>query len=333
MIYTVTLNPAIDYVVRMEALRPGEIHRSTSEDIYFGGKGINVSQVLKELGISSKALGFVAGFTGLAIEEEVRKAGIETDFVRLKEGCSRINVKIKAEQETDINGQGPCIPEEAIEELFEKLDCLEEGDIIVLAGSIPDSLPSDIYEKILDYIKDKKVNAVVDATGELLLRVMKYKPFLVKPNHYELGELFGVTVETEEEAIAYAKKLQEMGARNVLVSMAEEGAVLVAENSEIYTCGVCKGKVRNSVGAGDSMVAGFLAGLCRPGNEWFVSGADWQESDIQIQDLQELNLQVSDLKTYDYERALKLGTAAAGATVFSDGLAKKELIETLFQTL
>lgn len=313
MIYTVTFNPAIDYVVRMDALRPGEINRSTSEDIYFGGKGINVSQVLKELGISSKALGFVAGFTGLAIEEEVRKAGIETDFVHLKEGCSRINVKIKAGQETDINGQGPCIPEEALAEFYKKLDRLQDGDVIILAGSIPATLPSDIYEKILEYIKDKKINAVVDATGELLLRVLKYKPFLVKPNNYELGELFGVIIETKEDAEKYARKLQELGARNVLVSMAEDGAVLVTEDGDTYSCGVCKGEIRNSVGAGDSMVAGFLAGL-------------------QVNDSVKAGIHTV-MQTYDYEYALKLGTAAGGATVFSDGLAKKELIETLFQTL
>lgn len=313
MIYTVTFNPAIDYVMRMDTLLLGEINRSASEAIYYGGKGINVSMVLKELEISSVALGFVAGFTGLAIAEEVRKAGIETDFVLLKDGCSRINVKIKAGQETDINGQGPCITSEAMDEFFEKLERLEEGDTLILAGSIPASLPKDIYEKILDYIRDKRVRVVVDATGELLYRVLKYKPFLVKPNHYELGELFGVTIETGEDAEKYARKLQELGARNVLVSMSDKGAILVSEEGDTYFCGVCKGEIRNSVGAGDSMVAGFLAGLC--GNDFAEneSGAVFQAC--------------------NYEYALKLGTAAAGATVFSDGLAEKALIETLFQTL
>ena len=298
MIYTVTLNPAIDYVVHMDRLALGEINRSTSENIYFGGKGINVSLVLKELGIPSVALGFIAGFTGFAIEEEVKKVGIETDFVRLKEGYSRINVKIRATGETDINGQGPIVSNEALEEFYKKLEQLKDGDVLVLAGSIPASLPSDMYEKILEYIKDKKVRAVVDATGELLLRVLKYKPFLIKPNHHELGELFKVMVETWEDAIKYAKKLQEMGAQNVLVSMAELGAVLVCENGEVYACNAGEGEVCNTVGAGDSMVAGFLAGLSEQ----------------------------------DYEHALKLGTAAGGATAFADGLAKKEEIEQLFQT-
>lgn len=321
MIYTVTLNPAIDYVVHMDRLALDEINRSTSENIYFGGKGINVSLVLKELGLSSVALGFVAGFTGLAIEEEVKKAGIETDFVRLKEGYSRINVKIRAAGETDINGQGPLVSGEALEEFFKKLEQLKDGDVLVMAGSIPASLPADMYEKILEYIRDKKVSAVVDATGELLLRVLKYKPFFIKPNHHELGELFKVTVETREDAIKYAKKLQGLGARNVLVSMAELGAVLVCENDEVYACDACEGEVCNTVGAGDSMVAGFLAGLY---------GADICCEDNMKMD--ESTMQVSGLHTYRYEHALKLGTAAGGATAFADGLAKKEEIEQLFRT-
>ncbi len=321
MIYTVTLNPAIDYVVHMDRLALDEINRSTSENIYFGGKGINVSLVLKELGIPSVALGFVAGFTGLAIEEEVKKAGIETDFVRLKEGYSRINVKIRAAGETDINGQGPLVSNEALEEFYKKLEQLKDGDVLVMAGSIPAFLPADMYEKILEYIRDKKVRAVVDATGELLLRVLKFRPFLIKPNHHELGELFKVTVETREDAIKYAKKLQEMGARNVLVSMAELGAVLVCENDEVYAGDACEGEVCNTVGAGDSMVAGFLAGLY---------GADICCEDNMKMD--ESTMQVSGLHTYRYEHALKLGTAAGGATAFADGLAKKEEIEQLFRT-
>lgn len=299
MIYTVTFNPAIDYVVRTGEMTIGATNRSNSEEIYFGGKGINVSMVLKELDMPSIALGFVAGFTGVAIEKGVQEAGIETDFVHLENGFSRINVKIKSSQETELNGQGPHITERAIRELFAKLDCLKDGDTIVLAGSIPNTLPADIYEQILQYLSGKNIKAVVDATGELLLRVMKFKPFLVKPNNHELGELFHVTLQTNEEIAQYARKLQEMGARNVLVSMAGDGALLIDENGKEHFCDVCKGTVRNSVGAGDSMVAGFLAGS----------------------------------KDGDYEFALKLGTATGGATAFADGLAKREDIDRLLAQL
>lgn len=298
MVYTVTFNPAIDYVVRMDSMKIGVVNRTSSENMYFGGKGINVSLVLAELGIKSKALGFVAGFTGRAIAEGVREMGVETDFVQLSEGCSRINVKIKAEDETEINGQGPQIPESAINALYEKLDGLRDGDTLVLAGSIPNTLPSDIYEKILERLSAKKIKTVVDATKDLLLNVLKYKPFLIKPNNHELGEMFGVELKSDEEIIAYAKRLREMGAENVLISMAGDGAILVDEHDEVHKCGVCKGKVKNSVGAGDSMVAGFIAG--------------------------------SEKGDYDY--ALKLGTATGGATAFSDGLAKKdEILELLKQ--
>ncbi len=299
MIYTVTFNPAIDYVVRTGEMEIGATNRSNSEEIYFGGKGINVSMVLKELDMPSIALGFVAGFTGVAIEKGVQEAGIETDFVHLEKGFSRINVKIKSSQETELNGQGPHITEDAIKELFAKLDSLQDGDTIVLAGSIPNTLPADIYEQILQYLSGKNIKAVVDATGELLLRVMKFKPFLVKPNNHELGELFNVTLQTNEEIAQYARKLQEMGARNVLVSMAGDGALLIDENGKEHFCDVCKGTVRNSVGAGDSMVAGFLAGS----------------------------------KDGDYEFALKLGTATGGATAFADGLAKREDIDRLLAQL
>lgn len=299
MIYTVTFNPAIDYVVRTGEMTIGATNRSNSEEIYFGGKGINVSMVLKELDMPSIALGFVAGFTGVAIEKGVQEAGIETDFVHLENGFSRINVKIKSSQETELNGQGPHITEDAIKELFAKLDCLKDGDTIVLAGSIPNTLPADIYEQILQYLSGKNIKAVVDATGELLLRVMKFKPFLVKPNNHELGELFHVTLQTNEEIAQYARKLQEMGARNVLVSMAGDGALLIDENGKEHFCDVCKGTVRNSVGAGDSMVAGFLAGS----------------------------------KDGDYEYALKLGTATGGATAFADGLAKRDDIDRLLAQL
>lgn len=299
MVYTVTFNPAIDYVMHADEMQVGSVNRSRREEIYFGGKGINVSIVLSELGITSKALGFVAGFTGKAIEEGVQQMGVETDFVNLDSGFSRINVKIKSNNETDLNGQGPKISDTAISALYEKLDKLEEGDTLVLAGSIPDTLPSDIYEKILARLSGKKIKTVVDATKELLLNVLKYKPFLVKPNNHELGEMFGETLTSEEEIVKYAGKLKEMGAANVLVSMAGDGAVLVDETGAVHRCGVCSGKVKNSVGAGDSMVAGFLAGS--------VEG--------------------------DYEYALKLGTAAGGATAFSDGLAKKEDIFRLLEQL
>lgn len=299
MVYTVTFNPAIDYVVRLDGVVAGGVNRTRSEQIYCGGKGINVSLVLAELGIKSKALGFVAGFTGKAIEDGVRARGVESDFVRLEDGCSRINVKIKADEETEINGQGPRIPEKAIGQLYEKLGELEDGDVLVLAGSIPDSLPGDIYEKILEYVSDKKIKTVVDATRELLLNVLKYKPFLIKPNDHELGEMFGTELKTVEEIVEHAKKLKEMGAVNVLVSMAGEGAVLVDEHGSVHKCGVCRGEVRNSVGAGDSMVAGFIAGSAQG----------------------------------DYEYALKLGTAAGGATAFSDELGKKDEIYELLKQL
>ena len=299
MVYTVTFNPAIDYVVHMDEMTVGSVNRAKSEKIYFGGKGINVSIVLKELGIPSKALGFVAGFTGVAIEQGIAEKGIETDFAHLDNGFSRINVKIKSGSETDVNGQGPAIDNRALGELFQKLDNLSDGDTIVLAGSIPDSMPSDSYEKILEHLSGKKIRTVVDATKNLLMNVLKYKPFLIKPNNHELGEMFGVELKTNEEIEEYARRLKDMGARNVLVSMAGDGALLLDENGATHTCGVCKGTVKNSVGAGDSMVAGFIAGS----------------------------------EKGDYEYALKLGTAAGGATAFSDGLAQREEIFRLLGQL
>lgn len=299
MIYTVTFNPAIDYVVKTQAIVPGSVNRADSEQIYFGGKGINVSAVLAELGVRSKALGFTAGFTGEAIEQGVEAMGIDADFVRLKSGNSRINVKIRAAEETELNGQGPDIDDEALSELFSKLDKLKDGDTLILAGSIPNSLPDDVYERILGMLSDRDIRTVVDAAGELLLRVLKYKPFLIKPNDYELGELFGVNIFTYDGVVEYAVKLQSMGARNVLVSMAGSGAILLCENGRLIKCGACSGTVRNSVGAGDSMLAGFVAG-----------SAD-----------------------NDLDYALKLGTACGGATAFSDGLARKELIDELFKLL
>lgn len=299
MVYTVTFNPAIDYVVHTDEMTVGSVNRAKSEKIYFGGKGINVSIVLKELGIPSKALGFVAGFTGAAIEQGIAEKGIETDFVHLDNGFSRINVKIKSGSETELNGQGPAIDDQALGALFRKLDNLTDGDTIVLAGSIPDSMPSDSYEKILEHLSGKKIRTVVDATKNLLMNVLKYKPFLIKPNNHELGEMFGVTLKTNKEIEEYARRLKDMGARNVLVSMAGDGALLLDENGETHICGVCKGTVKNSVGAGDSMVAGFIAGS----------------------------------EKGDYEYALKLGTAAGGATAFSDGLAQREEIFRLLEQL
>lgn len=299
MVYTVTFNPAVDYVVQTDEISVGGVNRSKSEKIYFGGKGINVSMVLSELGVKSKALGFVAGFTGDAIEKGVAEKGVETDFVHLENGFSRINVKIKSGSETELNGQGPAIDDKALKLLFEKLDKLDHGDTLVLAGSIPSSMPADIYEKILERLQNKNIKAVVDATKDLLMNVLKYKPFLIKPNNHELGEMFGVTLKTNEEIAEYAQKLKDMGARNVLVSMAGDGALLLDENGKTHICGVCKGTVKNSVGAGDSMVAGFVAGS----------------------------------EKGDYEYALKLGTAAGGATAFSDGLAEKALIDELLKQL
>lgn len=299
MVYTVTFNPAIDYVVHTGEMKLGATNRSEKEEMYFGGKGINVSIVLRELGIDSKALGFTAGFTGEAIEKGLSEMGINADFVRLKNGNSRINVKIKSTEETELNGQGPDIDEAAINALFAKLDKLSDGDTLILAGSIPSSLPSDIYEKILGRLSGRNIKTVVDATKDLLLNVLKYKPFLVKPNNHELGEMFGTELKTDEEIEKYARKLQEMGAVNVLISMAGDGAMLIDEYGKMHRCGVCRGTVRNSVGAGDSMVAGLTAGSLKG----------------------------------DYEYALKLGTAAGGATAFSDGLAEKAKIDELLKTL
>lgn len=299
MIYTVTFNPAIDYIVHTGTMQVGQVNRSQGEKLYFGGKGINVSFVLHELGLPSKALGFVAGFTGAAIEAGIQEQGIATDFVHLDSGFSRINVKIKSGEETELNGQGPNISEAAVAELFEKLNQLQDGDILILAGSIPNTMSADSYEKILAHLSDKNIKVVVDATKDLLLKVLPYHPFLIKPNNHELGELFGVTLHSIEEIATYAKKLQEMGAQNVLISMAGDGALLIDETGKQHVCGVCKGTVKNSVGAGDSMVAGFVAGSMHG----------------------------------DYEAALKLGTAAGGATAFSEGLAQRAEIERLLQQL
>ncbi len=294
MIYTVTFNPALDYVVFLKDLVPGDINRSIRESIYYGGKGINVSGILKMLGQETTALGFVAGFTGRALEEGVESLGIKADFIRLPEGNTRINVKVKHGDETEINGQGPVITSEALEELFARLDTLNKEDILILAGSIPNTLPEDVYERILARLEPKGIRVVVDATKDLLLNVLKYHPFLIKPNNHELGEMFGLVLKTDEEIEHYAKELQKKGARNVLISMAGDGAMLVSEDGETSRIGTPKGKVINSVGAGDSMVAGFVAGYLESGS---------------------------------YARALVTGTAAGSATAFSEGLASREKYE------
>ena len=298
MIYTVTFNPALDYVVWVDHFTTGSVNRTAEEKIFYGGKGINVSAVLASLGYPSTALGFVAGFTGDEIERGVKTLGFSSDFIRVKKGMSRINVKLKSEEESEINGRGPEITTEDVNELFRKLEHLKAEDILVLSGSIPANIDSRIYEMILEKLEGRGILTVVDAEKDLLLNVLKYHPFLIKPNNHELGEMFGVVLENDAAIVEYARRLQDMGARNVLVSMAGDGAMLVAENKEIYHLGVAKGIVRNSVGAGDSMVAGFLAGY---------------------------------LENKDYAHALRLGTAAGGATAFSDGLGTRDEIMRLYQ--
>lgn len=300
MVYTVTFNPAIDYVVYLDNMEMGGVNRTRREEIMFGGKGINVSAVLGNLGVENIALGFIAGFTGDAIEQALANYGIKTDFIRLKDGNSRINVKIKSRKETEINGSGPDISKEELNELMKKLDNLKKGDYLILAGSIPKSMPDDIYENIMERLQDRGVMFVVDATGDLMLNVLKYKPFLIKPNNIELSEMFGVQLKTEDEIAEYAKRLCSMGAENVIVSMADNGSIFVNSKGSFIKMGVAKGEVINSVGAGDSMVSGFIAGY---------------------------------IKTDDYHYALRLGTASGGATAFSEGLATKNKILELINKI
>ena len=300
MIYTITFNPALDYIVKMDEFNLGHVNRSNNEFIYAGGKGINVSIVLNNLEVKSKALGFIAGFTGDEIERRVKEFGCDTDFIKLKDGMSRINVKIKADVESEINGGGPDISAEALEALYEKLDTLISGDILVLAGSVPKTMPTDIYEKIMERLQNKNIKFIVDTTGESLLKVLKYNPFLIKPNHHELGELFGVKLNSKEEVIEYAKKLKDMGAQNVIISMAGDGAVLIDSNGDVITSNVPKGVVKNSVGAGDSMVAGFIAGY---------------------------------LNSEKVEDGFKLGVATGSASAFSEGLATKENVYQLLKEI
>ena len=298
MVYTVTFNPSLDYIVSVEGFQMGKTNRTAKEQMLPGGKGINVSTVLKNLGIPNIALGFSSGFTGEEIKRRVEEMGLASDFINLQNGYSRINVKMKDFDGTEINGQGPDISPAETEKLLEKLDGLKEGDVLVLAGSIPRTMPDSIYSDILRRLDGKGILTVVDATGELLLHVLEYSPFLIKPNNHELGEIFQVKLETREDVVPYARKLQEKGARNVLVSMAGQGAVLLDEMGQVHMLPAPKGKLVNAVGAGDSMVAGFLAG--------------W-------------------LTKKDYEYAFRMGISAGSASAFSENLATKKEIEEVYR--
>lgn len=296
MINTITLNPSLDYVVKIDNFKVDALNRSCNEQIYPGGKGINVSIVLKNLGVDNTALGYIAGFTGDEILRKVKELNVDCDFIKLENGMSRINIKLKSDGETEINGSGPEISEKDLELLYEKVHKLSKGDFLILSGSIPKSVPDDIYERIMKSLLDKEVEFIVDATGDLLLKVLKYKPFLVKPNHHELAEIFEVELKSDEDIIKYGRKLQEMGAKNVLISMAGDGAILLPEDGETIKREVPKGILKNSVGAGDSMVAGFLCGY---------------------------------LKNRNIDEAFKMGIATGSATAFSEELAVKEEVEKL----
>ena len=311
MIYTVTFNPSLDYIVGVDEFKTGKVNRTAEELILPGGKGINVSIVLQNLGMVSIPLGFAGGFTGEEIRRLMKERKIEEQFVRVKKGISRINVKLRSLQvgengektvseESEINGMGPEISGEELEIFYQQLDALQKGDILVLAGSIPTVLPSTIYRDIMKRLQKREVMIVVDATKNLLVNVLEYHPFLIKPNNYELGEIFGVTLSTKEDVILYAKKLQEMGAANVLVSMAGDGAILVAEDGSTYKSEAPEGKVKNSVGAGDSMVAGFLYGY---------------------------------LKSGIYEDAFYYGVCTGSASAFSENLATREEVDTLLRNI
>lgn len=300
MVYTVTFNPALDYVMNVEKLSTDDINRTESEELYYGGKGINVSAILSRLNIPTVALGFTAGFTGKKLKEMLDEDGIKNDFVVLNSGFTRINVKVKFGKELDINANGPEITADKIKELFLKLKKLNDGDYLVLAGSVPASLPDDLYSKILEELSGKNINIVVDTTGNQLLNVLKYKPFLIKPNHHELGEIFGQEMDTTEKITEYAKKLQEMGAVNVLVSRGGDGAVLVDGNGTVHPAAAVEGTLVNSVGCGDSMVAGFIAGY---------------------------------ITNKSYSEALKLSVASSAATAFSKELAKADEIYKIYKNL
>ncbi len=300
MIYTVTFNPSLDYIISVEDFKLGVTNRTSSELLLPGGKGLNVSMVLGNLGIESMALGFAAGFTGAEIVRRIEQMGVKSDFILLDNGISRINVKLKSIEGMEINGSGPEISEEHVQKLMEKLDVLGTGDVLVLAGSIPNSMPDDVYRRIMERLDGRGVMIVVDATKDLLVNVLAYHPFLVKPNNHELGEIFKVTLRTREEVIPYARKMQQMGAANVLVSMAGEGAVLAAEDGSIYEAPAPAGKLVNGVGAGDSMVAGFLAG--------------WMEQK-------------------DYGHAFIMGISSGSASAFSEQLATGEEVENVYRQM
>lgn len=303
MIYTVTFNPAVDYVLRLDSLKGGSVNRTVSEKICWGGKGINVSYILKMLGVESTAWGFAAGFTGKALSEAVRDMGISSDFITLDEGFTRICVKLfetDTARETEINPGGPEISGEAVDKLLKKTDSLKSGDYLVLAGSVPKSVPEDIYETICRRLENSGVLIAADASGSLLTRLLKYKPFLIKPNHYEAAELLGCEIFNADLAEACALRLRVMGASNVIISMAEKGSVLAADNSNVYRISAPKGTAVNSVGAGDSMLAGFIAGFIGTGS---------------------------------YETALKWGTAAGSATAFSSGLASRSEFDRLLKEI
>lgn len=300
MIYTVTFNPSLDYIVSVEHIQLGAVNRTNKEIMNPGGKGVNVSMVLQNLGFDSVALGFRAGFTGKEIVRLMEEQGLSADFIEVAKGLSRINVKVRSDEESEINGMGPEIGGADIERLYAQLEQLKDGDTLVLAGSIPSVMPKTMYRDIMERLSGKKLQIVVDATKDLLMNVLKYHPFLIKPNNHELGEIYGVTLRTREEVIPYAHKLQEEGARNVLISMAGEGAVLLTEDGRVYQSDAPKGKVQNSVGAGDSMVAGFIAG-------YLASG--------------------------DYEQAFYMGLCTGSASAFSEGMATREAVHALLEQL
>lgn len=300
MIYTITFNPALDYIVSVENFKPGKTNRTDKELMLAGGKGINVSIVLQNLGQENTALGFIAGFTGEEIRRRLELRGCRTEFITISEGFSRINVKLVNIEGTEINGRGPDIDEESLNKLMSRLKQLKERDVLVLAGSIPSSVPASVYQDICKLLADRGITVVVDAAGKLLLNVLEQRPFLIKPNIHELGEMFNVSLKTAGDVISYARKLQESGARNVLVSMAGEGAVLAAENGQVYAAPAPKGVLVNSVGAGDSMVAGFLTG--------------W-------------------LETGDYKEAFRMSVAAGSASAFSEQLATKEEVTALLKEI
>ena len=300
MIYTVTFNPSLDYIVTVDQFELGKTNRTSSEQLLPGGKGVNVSTVLHSLGIENTALGFLAGFTGKEIERRIRQSGVSCGFIFLEKGCSRINIKMKDFDGTEINGAGPDIDAASLKQLMERLNTLNPGDTLVLAGSIPASMPEDSYSRILEMLKERGVLFAVDATGDLLTNVLPYRPFLIKPNNHELGGLFHVTLKTREEVVPYAKKLQEMGAQNVLVSMAGQGAVLLDAEGCVHMLPAPRGTLVNAVGAGDSMVAGFLAG--------------WMEK-------------------HDYSHAFRMGVSAGSASAFSEFLATEEEIRSIYQRL